>query len=122
MIEKRLIFAIHKRLIVTFGGIDGIRDEGLLESALAHPKHKKAYDSGADIFDLTACLCYSLIKNHPFIDGNKRVGAVVCEFVLMKNGYEINASEEEKYVVFMGIAAGKVSEKELSAWLSENVK
>lgn len=122
MIEKKLIIAIHKRLIAQFGGIEGVRDDGLLDSALAHPQHKRVYDKDADVFDLTASLCYALIKNHPFVDGNKRVGAVVCEFVLIKNGYEIKATEEEKYVIFMGVAAGEITEEELSVWLSENVK
>lgn len=120
MIDKRLILTIHKRLIALFGGCDGVRDLGLLESALCRPENLQAYQPGCDIFDSAACLAYGLIKNHPFVDGNKRVAAVVCELALNKAGYQMTASEEEKYLVYMKLAAGEIAQAGFSDWLRTN--
>ena len=120
MIDKRLILTIHKRLIALFGGCGGVRDLGLLESALCRPQNLQAYQPGCDIFDLAACLTYGLIKNHPFVDGNKRVAAVACELVLNKANYQITATEEQKYIVYMQLAGGELTQGGLAAWLREN--
>ena len=120
MIDKERAIAIHNRVISEFGGSFGVRDEGLLESALARFEMTQAYNEEATIFDCDAALTYSLVKNHPFIDGNKRTGAVVCEFVLAKNGYSLKAIEAEKCVVFLRLAAGDISESEFAAWMSDN--
>lgn len=99
----------------------GLRDNALLESALSRPENLKLYNSKATIFDEISILVCGIIKNYPFVDGNKRVGAVVCEFALLKAGFQLNASEEEKYIVFMNIAAGLLSESDLSYWLSNHL-
>lgn len=120
MIEKRLVKAIHRRLIAEFGGSSGLRDEGLLESALARPENRECYAEGCDIFDKAGSLAFGLIKNHPFIDGNKRVAAVMCELMIIKEGYEIIANELEKYRVYMLLASGDLTEKEFIDWLRDN--
>lgn len=122
MITKQFIVAAHSKLIILFGGTDGIRDERLLESAIARPLNVKAYKNTTDIFDISASIAYGLIQNHPFIDGNKRIGALMCELTLVKAGYEMTASEEEKYLIYMKIAASELSEADLVKWLKENTK
>ena len=122
MITKQFVLVVHTKLILQFGGLDGIRDEDLLESALARPKNLKAYGKNLTTLHLGASLAYGIIQNHPFIDGNKRVGMVLCELILAKDGYTLTATEEEKYVIFMQVASGKISEEELVKWLSKNSK
>ena len=120
MIKKQFVLAVHTKLILRFGGLDGIRNEDLLESALARPQNLKAYGKHLTPIHLSASLAYGIIQNHPFIDGNKRVGMVLCELTLVKAGYTITATEEEKYVVFMKVANGKITEAELVDWLLAN--
>jgi death-on-curing protein len=122
MIKKDVVLAVHKRLVAEFGGISGLRDEGLLDSALARFDMLKHYKNNVSLFECAAAVVYALINNHPFIDGNKRVGAVICELILQKNGYKLKATEKEKYVVFIGVASGKVSENDLSEWLFDRCK
>ena len=116
-IDKRTALAAHNRLIAEFGGVAGLRDEGLLESALACPENVAAYVKEAGPFRLAAALAFGIIRNHPFLDGNKRTGAVLGEMFLWLAGYVVEASEEDKYGVYAGVAASSVSEEELAAWL-----
>lgn len=90
-VEEAVIIAIHRRQLAEHGGSDGIRDRGLLESALFRPKNQFAYSS-PNIFDLAAAYGYGIVKNHPFIDGNKRTSYVVMRTFLKLNGYDIQAS------------------------------
>lgn len=113
------VLVIHSELVREFGGKPGLRDRGLLESALARPRNLKGYE-GADLYRLAAAYAYGIIKNHPFIDGNKRVGLVTAYTFLRINGIELNASEEEAVIVIEGVAAGTLAEKELEEWLREN--
>lgn len=122
MITKEFIIAAHSRLIALFGGVDGILDESLLESTVARQQNINAYNPKATVFEISASLTYGLIKNHCFIDGNKRIAALMCEMIIIKSGYEIAASEEEKYIIFINLAEGKLSEKELAIWLETNCK
>lgn len=117
MIDKKTICAIHQKVLLHFGGADGIRSEAMLESALARPMHLKNYAPNATLFDEIAVLVFGIIKNHSFVDGNKRVGAVVCDFILRKNGYVFKATEKEKYAIYMGIATGQLTEKEYADWI-----
>src|SRR5699024_8276914 len=97
-IEKRLALAIHDRQLAEHGGSSGVRDEGLLESALARPQQLFAYgDPPPDLADLAATLAYGLARNHPFVDGNKRTAYVACRTFLELNGASLSASREEKY-------------------------
>ncbi|MBP7476713.1 MAG: type II toxin-antitoxin system death-on-curing family toxin [Pyrinomonadaceae bacterium] len=111
------VLAIHSRQIAEHGGDDGVRDVGLLESALARPQNVAAYEPAADIASLAAAYAFGIVKNHPFIDGNKRTGYVVMETFLIKNGYTLNATPADKYTTFLQLAEGSLSEEELASWL-----
>lgn len=116
-INKELVVAIHKRQLSEHGGADGVRDEGLLDSALAHPRHLFAYEQPT-IPTLAAAYAFGIAKNNAFIDGNKRTAAVVCETFLALNGYSLDSDDAEMYPLFLGLAAGSVSEGDLIKWLS----
>ena len=117
-IEKSLVIAIHNRQLAEHGGTDGIRDNGLLESALFRPKNKLNYGHPT-IFDLAAAYGYGIANNHPFIDGKKRTSYVVMRTFLKLNGYDIQASAIEKYQVWMDLASNQIDELELAAWIKE---
>ncbi len=117
-IHKELAEAIHERQLAEHGGTPGIRDAGLLESALARPQQLLAYGGNeVDLPALAAALAYGIARNHPFMDGNKRTSAVTCELFLELNGYLLSASDEDLYPVFLGLAAGEWTEDELADWL-----
>lgn len=111
------VAAIHSRQIAEHGGGDGVRDIGLLESALARPENIAAYESDADIARFAAAYAFVIVKKHPFIDGNKRTGYVVMETFLIKNGYALNATPADKYTTFLQLAEGSLSEEELTEWI-----
>lgn len=117
-LSRQLAEAIHHRQLAEHGGGEGVRDGHLLESALARPQQLYAYGGeDVDIPALGASLATGLARNHPFIDGNKRNAAVACEVFLELNGYLLLADDAEMYPVFLGLAAGEVSEAELVDWL-----
>ena len=112
---------LHDLGLVAFGGAAGVRDFGALESALARPRNLLAYGKKKpSLARLAAAYAFGIIKNHPFIDGNKRTALVVAFSFIEVNGIEIKASEEDAYRVFMDLASGRVSEEELGAWISDN--
>ena len=111
------VLAIHSRQIAEHGGGDGVRDVGLLESALARPENVADYEPAADIASLAAAYAFGIVKNHPFIDGNKRTGYVVMETFHIKIGYTLNATPADKYTTFLQLAEGSLSEEELASWL-----
>lgn len=115
------VIAIHKRQIAEHGGQAGVRDIGLLESALARPENVYAYEPDADIARLAAAYAFGIVKNHPFLDGNKRTGYVVMETFLIKNGMRLEATVVDKYLTFISLAEGSISEEELAGWLRERV-
>ncbi len=120
-LDVNLIIAIHKRQIAEHGGSDGIRDTGLLESALARPPNIAANEPDADIAQLAAAYGFGIAKNHPFVDGNKRTALVATRTFLLLNGFQIAASQEEKYFTFIALADGSLSEDELAAWIRERL-
>lgn len=107
----------HFRQIREHGGAHGLRDENALEAALARPKQRWSYDPAAAIPDLAASYAFGLIRNHPFIDGNKRVGLVAMVAFLDRNGYELHASDGEVVATILSVAAGELSEKALADWV-----
>lgn len=115
-----IVVSVHQMLIAEHGGISGIRDPSLLESALARPKQNFSYSENSSIFELAASYSYGVAKNHPFVDGNKRVALTAGAIFLELNGYELNASEPETVVVFEQLAAGKMTEAELAKWYSDS--
>ncbi len=117
-IEKPLALAIHDRQLAEHGGAGGVRDETLLDSALARPKQLHAYGQPPpDLADLAASLAYGLARNHPFVDGNKRTAAVACEVLILLNGANLEADDLELYPQYLGLAAGTLGEAEFAAWL-----
>jgi death-on-curing protein len=121
-LEKAFVFAIHERQVAEHGGSAGVRDEGLLESALARAQQLHAYgDPAPDLADLAAALAYGLARNHPFVDGNKRTAHVAYRTFLALNGAELVATDEEKYVVMLALAEGKLAERDFAAWLRERL-
>lgn len=122
-ILEATVLAIHKRQIAEHGGSDGVRDKGLLLSALARPQNLLAYSEDVpDISALAASLAYGIAKNHPFIDGNKRTALVVMRTFLQLNGYNFKATQEEKYLTFLKLAEGNLSEEELANWIREKIE
>src|SRR5215467_5438871 len=117
-IGKTLALAIHERQLAEHGGQGGVRDEALLESALARPQQLHAYgDPAPDLCDVAAALAYGLARNHPFLDGNKRTAHVAYRTFLALNGAELVATDEEKYVVMLALAEGKLAEHDFATWL-----
>ena len=111
--------AIHLSQVREHGGSHGLRDPGLLESAVARPRNVWHYDPEADVITLAGALAFALIRNHPFVDGNKRVGLMSAYTFLLLNGWELQAGEPEAVMVIRDIAAGELGEPELTAWLRQ---
>ncbi len=118
-IAKATILKIHSAQLAEHGGISGIRDDGLLESALSRPELKAQYGE-ADLALLAASYAYGIARNHPFLDGNKRTAYVAMELFLMKNGMLLVSSDEDSVLTFLRLAAGELSEDELAAWIRQN--
>ena len=116
-ILEETVKSIHSRQIAEHGGSDGIRDHGLLLSALARPQNLYAYGEGVDIAALGASYAFGIAKNHPFIDGNKRTSLVVMRVVLALNDVEFRATQQEKYLTFLRLAEGEINEDELASWI-----
>lgn len=119
-LTKDMVEVFHRESLVHFGGADGIRDEGLLLSALARPENVHAYEPDADVFTLAATYCAGIVKNHPFIDGNKRTGTLAAIAFLALNGVEVDFEEPEVAAMIIGLAASEVSTHELAGWLRMN--
>jgi death-on-curing protein len=116
---RETVLTLHEQSLAAFGGAAGIRDQGLLDSALAKPENLFACGKPT-IFDLAASYGFGLVKNHPFIDGNKRVGFIVAVVFLELNGHRFKATEAEAAVRTLALAAGEMSEVEYAAWLKAN--
>jgi len=121
-IERPLAIAIHERQLAEHGGGIGVRDESLLDSALARPQQNHAYgDPPPDLADLAASLAFDLARNHSFIDGNKRTAHVCYRVFLALNGADLVASDEDKYVTMIALAEGSLSEAEFTDWLRQRI-
>ncbi len=112
----QVVVSVHKMLLSEHGGSTGTRDKTLLESALARPKQRFAYEPESSIFELAASYSYGLAKNHPFIDGNKRIAFTVAAMFMELNGIIFNAPESEVVVFFENLASSDITEKELANW------
>ncbi|MEO6834884.1 MAG: type II toxin-antitoxin system death-on-curing family toxin [Candidatus Tumulicola sp.] len=115
-IDQATVLAIHDAQIAEHGGNPGVRDLGLLESALARPQNAAGY-SEMDIPDLAALYALGVIQNHPFVDGNKRVGIVLLDLFLEDNGYELVTDDATLVKVALAVAAGEMSDEEFKAWV-----
>ena len=119
-VPEAAVRAMHAELIAEHGGKGGIRDAGLLSSALARPRNKRAYGATTSLFELAAARGVAIVKNHPFVDGNKRLALMVMYVFLEINGYCLDAPEVEAVDVMLRLAAGELDERGLSGWLKTN--
>lgn len=118
-ISQAVVLAIHNEQLAEHGGGTGIRDNGLLKSALDRPKNLAVYSDLAAP-ELAAAYAFGLVQNHPFIDGNKRTAFVVAVTFLLLNGFNFKASEKEVVETFFRLAAGDMNEKELASWFTKH--
>ncbi|MBB1061165.1 type II toxin-antitoxin system death-on-curing family toxin [Marilutibacter spongiae] len=122
-ISEALALAIHERQLAEHGGSTGVRDAGLLQSALARPIQAYSYgDPPPDLAALAAALAHGLARNHPFVDGNKRTAHVCYRVFLKLNGAELVASDEEKYLRMIALADGSLDEAGFAEWLRARVR
>ncbi len=122
-ISRALALAIHDRQLAEHGGASGVRDDALLDSALARPQQLFAYgDPPPDIAALAASLAFGLARNHPFVDGNKRTAAVVCETFLLLNDVELDADDLTLYPVYLGLADGSLDQAQFADWLRVHLR
>jgi death-on-curing protein len=120
-IDKRALRLLHEQSVAAFGGARGIRDEGLLESALARPLNLQAYRPECTLAEIAASYAVGLAKNHPFVDGNKRVAFLSIGLFLAINGYRLVADPVDAVRVMLAVASGDLDEEAFSAWIAKNV-
>jgi death-on-curing protein len=120
-IKERVAFAIQDAQIAEHGGLAGVRDRSVIQSALARPQNLEAYGK-PDAADLAAAYAYGLAQNHGFLDGNKRVAYVVARTFLLDNGYNIIASRADKVAVMLSVADGSLPEPQLAEWIRERLE
>ena len=118
-VELDVVLAIHDEQLAEHGGQPGVRDPGLLESALGRPRNQFAYGEPS-ITRLAASYAFGISRNHPFLDGNKRTSLVVAELFLELNGYELIASDVQCITTFLQLAAGELTEDQLAEWITAN--
>ena len=118
-IRKEVALAIHDELLAEHGGATGLRDEGLLDSALARPENLFSYEK-VDLFSLAALYTHGILRNHPFIDGNKRTAFLAGYVFLVKNKKELVASEAEATQMVLDLVGKKLQEEEFAMWLKEH--
>lgn len=121
-IDERDALAIHDRMLSLHGGAPGVRDTALLQSALARPRQKYAYAQDAGIIEMAAAYTVGVVRNHPFVDGNKRTGFVVGVLFIELNGHRMTASEADAAQAVLSLAAGTVDEDGYIAFLRANTK
>jgi len=115
-----MVVALHQESLAVFGGLAGIRDEGLLESALARPRNLLGYEPDTDRVRLAAGYGFELARNHPFIDGNKRVAVLAVAVSLAINGHEFDPDEVDEVRTILALVAGEVDEDALAVWIRSN--
>lgn len=120
-VSAEVILAVQKELLARFGGIDGLRDEGLLDSAIHRPQNLFHYGEPS-LFELAAEYAFGIVKNHPFLDGNKRAGFMAAYVFLGANGRDLEASEGEAVFHTLALAAGEIGTEEYATWLKASCK
>ena len=118
-IDKNLLLLLHDESLSEHGGMPGMRDEGLLDSALARPQNLAAYEE-ADFAALAASYCFGIAKNHPFVDGNKRAAFLAAGLFLLLNGAKLTAPQADATHAVLGVASGEISEAQFAAWIRKN--
>ena len=118
-LSSQMIVAIHDEQLATYGGAAGLRDEGMLESALDRPRNKWTYEQ-AELAELAAAYAFGIARNHPFVDGNKRTALLALYTFLGVNDIEFDVPEAEAASIILSLAAGEVSEESLTRWIRDN--
>lgn len=116
-----VVLAVQRTLLAEHGGLPGIRDKNLLDSALNRPPQRFVYEADVSIYALAVSYAYGLSRNFPFVDGNKRIALSVAAIFLRVNGYSLNAPETETVVIFQQLASGQFSEDRLTDWFRANI-
>lgn len=111
--------ALHTYLIESYGGAHGVRDLSLMESALERPKNLHYYTGNASLSDIAAAYCHGIVKNHPFVDGNKRMGLGLCEMFLLSNGFKLGADAIELSNQILALASSGIKQEQFAGWLSQ---
>ena len=119
-LDKRALLYLHSESLRQFGGAEGLRDEGLLDSALARPLNRHAYEGEVDLCRLAAAYAHGVVRNHPFVDGNKRAAFAAAGVFLMANGLDLTAPPAMATVAVLDLAAGDLSEDDFAAWLRDH--
>ena len=119
-LDSQDLYVLHNQLLARFGGLEGIRDEGLLESALYRPVQKFQYEPNSTLPELAASYSYGIARNHPFFDGNKRSALLAAIVFLEINGMKFHATEEEAVLETLALASGERTEEEYAFWLTKN--
>jgi death on curing protein len=120
-LDTTIVLDVHAEQLALFGGADGIRDLGLLESALARPINKYGYGA-SDLAALAAAYAFGIARNHPFVDGNKRAAFASIIVFLGLNGFDLDAPQAEATAIILGLAAGDITEEVLAAWIADHIK
>jgi death on curing protein len=120
-LSRRIVLAIHDEQLAEHGGAIGVRDEGLLESALARPLNRAAYGD-PDIAELAALYAIAIARNHPFVDGNKRTAYVALETFLELNGCEFPVSDADAVLATLAMASGQMPDDEFTVWVRNNTR
>ena len=118
-VPEKAVLGVHAEMIAEHGGLGGVRDPGLLDSALARPQNLYAYGDPT-LFELAAAYAHAIVRNHPFVDGNKRAALMTAYVFLRLNGYRLTAPEVEAVAVFRDLAAGEIDETVLTKWIESN--
>lgn len=119
-VSKKVLLLLHEESLATFGGASGLRDEGLLDSALARPQHRHAYDEQTTVPELAAAYAFGLLRNHPFVDGNKRIAFLAIGIFLATNGLRLVADQVDAIRTIMAGASGELDEAQLAEWIRQN--
>lgn len=119
-IAKKALLLLHEESLATFGGASGLRDEGLLDSALARAENRFAYSPDSTLAELAAAYGFGLAKNHAFVDGNKRAAFLCIGVFLSINGYRLTADQVDAIQTMLAVAAGELDEAGLAAWIAKN--
>jgi len=119
-VAKQALLLLHGESLAEHGGMMGIRDEGLLDSALERPRNQFAYGGVSDIVQLAAAYAFGIARNHPFADGNKRAALISAGLFLRLNGKRLQADRVDAYRATMALAAGDIGEEEFAAWVRAN--
>lgn len=121
-VEREALLLLHRLSLSRFGGEDGVRDEGLIKSALVRPQNLLAHQRESDLVSLAAAYAFGLVRNHGFVDGNKRAGFLACGLFLTLNGLQLEADQADATSAVLALADGTIDETQFGAWLRQHVR